>query len=478
MKELTNKTVKQLVSGLEAKEFTCLELIRAYIDNIQKKDVLIGAYLEADLYKAEEQAKYADLQREKGRHTSPLCGIPFAVKDNICAKETKTTCASRILEGFTSPYDATVISNLKSHGMIVLGKTNMDEFGMGASGESSAYKITKNPIDTTRTAGGSSCGSAAAVASNQAPFALGSDTGGSVRQPSSFCGLVGIKPTYGSISRYGLVSFAPSLDQIGIISKTVEDNAHILNEAWGYDKKDATSIKGERPDCLKDIDRGVSHMTVALPYEIFDMDILPEIKEATMNTAELLRSLGCNIINCKLPDMEKLTACYFILSCAEASSNLARYDGIRYGNRAKEYGSIEELYINSRSEGFGEEVKRRTMLGTFALSSGYYQKYYISALRMKGAIENEYKHILKSCHAILTPTYPTTAFLLGEKKTALDSFKNDLFTVGANLSGLPSITLPVGRDKNSLPIGISLMGNYMDEPTLYRISNAIEGGLS
>lgn len=477
MKELTNKTVKQLICGLEAKNFSCYELTMAYIDNILEKDGAIGAYLEARLDKAIEKAKKADLQRSNDSHPSPLCGIPFAVKDNICAEGTKTACASQILENFVSPYDATVISNLKSRGMIVLGKTNMDEFGMGASGENSSYKITKNPIATTRTAGGSSCGSAAAVASNQAPVALGSDTGGSVRQPSSFCGLVGIKPTYGSISRYGLISFAPSLDQIGVISKTVEDSAIILNEAWGYDKKDATSIKGERQSCLRDIDRGACGLTVSLPQEIFDMDIPSEIKESVAMTAELLRNLGCKIINCKLPDSKKLTACYFILSCAEASSNLARYDGIRYGKRAKEFKDIEELYIKTRSEGFGEEVKRRIMLGTFALSSGYYQKYYISALKMKKEIENEYKSILKYCNAILTPTYPSTAFLLGEKRTSLESFKEDLFTVGANLSGLPSITIPVNKDKNGLPIGISLMGRSMDEPTLYRIAYAIEGGI-
>lgn len=478
MSDLTLKTLQQLVRGLESREFSCYELATAYADKILKTDVYINAYLETNLENTVKQAKAVDLQRAKNEHPSPLAGIPFAVKDNISVKDTKTTCGSKILENYIAPYDATVISKLKSQGMIVIGKTNMDEFGMGASGENSAFKTTKNPYNLHRTPGGSSSGSAAAVASNQAPIALGSDTGGSVRQPASFCGLVGIKPTYGSVSRYGLVSFAPSLDQIGVISKTVYDNALLLSACMGQDKMDARSIKSSPPNCTTDIHGGIKGMTVGLDSRIFEMDISVEVKTAVMKTADKLKDMGCKIIDCRLPDSHRLIACYYLLSCAEASSNLARYDGIRYGRRSDTFQGIDDLYVNSRTEGFGREVKNRIMLGSFALSAGYYQKYYLSALELKKIITTEYMDILKQCDAILTPTYPTVAFKLGIERTSLDSFKGDMFTVGANLSGLPAINIPSGYYSEGMPIGISLMGKANAEPTLYRIANGIEAVLT
>lgn len=477
MKELTKKSLKEIVDGLERKDFSCRELILEYIKTTREIDGEIGGYITTNFDNALHLADKADQIRSRNSDHPLLLGVPFAVKDNICTKGIKTTCGSKILENFVSPYNATVIENLTSQGMIILGKTNMDEFGMGSMGENSAYRPTKNPLNQAYSPGGSSSGSAAVVASGQAPIALGSDTGGSVRLPASFCGLVGMKPTYGNLSRYGLVSFAPSLDQIGVISKTVYDNALLLQHAQGYDPKDATSLSIKRECYISDINQGVRGMKIALPTNLDSMDIGDEIKCSVYNTAKILEKLGCSVTTCTLPDSRELVSCYYILSCVEASSNLARFDGIRYGVRCDSCENTEQLYIKSRSCGFGSEVKKRIMLGSFALSSGYFDKYYQNALKIKNKISKQYQEILKECNAILTPTYQSSAKRLDHRQSSLESFISDMFTVGANISSLPSITIPTAKDGNKMPISVSFLGNHMAENILYRIANTVEGGI-
>ncbi len=474
MSEITKLTVRELARAMEAGQLTSEEITAGYLKSIEQNDEKVNGYITVTADMALAAARAADKARRDGEK-APLLGVPAAIKDNICTKGLKTTCASKMLWNFVPPYDATVMEKLSAQGVPVLGKANMDEFAMGSSTENSAFKITRNPRNLDRVPGGSSGGSAAVVAADEAPFALGSDTGGSIRQPAAFCGVVGMKPTYGRVSRYGLVAFASSLDQIGPLTKTVEDNALVLNAIAGYDSHDATSVNNEYPDFTSGIGKGVKGMKIALLKQSFGDGISGEVKSSVLNAARVFEGLGAEIVELSMPSLEKALPAYYVISSAEASSNLARFDGVRYGYRSENYSDITELYENSRSEGFGPEVKRRIMLGTFALSSGYYDAYYKKALQMRTIIMEEYRHIFESCDIILSPVAPTVAYKIGEKsQNPLEMYLGDIYTVPVNIGGIPSLSLPCGSDADGLPIGMQLMGRHFDEATLYRAGAAFE----
>ncbi|MCD6228176.1 MAG: Asp-tRNA(Asn)/Glu-tRNA(Gln) amidotransferase subunit GatA [Candidatus Omnitrophica bacterium] len=404
-----------------------------------------------------------------GEGASFLKGIPIAIKDNICIKGKRITCASKILNSHISVYDATVIEKLKKAGLVILGTTNMDEFAFGSSCENSCYGPTKNPWQLERVSGGSSGGSAAAVAARLAPFALGSDTGGSIRQPASFCGVVGFKPTYGRVSRFGLVAFASSLDQIGPITTNFVDCAYLLNIICGFDKFDSTSAKVDVPDFTQALTFQVSDIKIGIPQEYFQEGLDKEVEEKIMGVAKQLEKKGAKLIDISLPHTEYAVATYYIIACSEASSNLQRYDGIKYGLRESK-DNLVELYRESRGEGFGEEAKRRILLGTYSLSSGYYQAYYLRALKVRTLIKNDFQKAFDKVDVILTPTSPTSAFKIGEKITdPLSMYLSDIYTISVNLAGLPAVSFPCGFDKNNLPVGAQLIGRAFDEQTLIRI---------
>ncbi|RKY31114.1 MAG: Asp-tRNA(Asn)/Glu-tRNA(Gln) amidotransferase GatCAB subunit A [Candidatus Omnitrophota bacterium] len=404
-----------------------------------------------------------------GEGASFLKGIPIAIKDNICIKGKRITCASKILNSHISVYDATVIEKLKRAGLVILGTTNMDEFAFGSSCENSCYGPTKNPWQLERVSGGSSGGSAAAVAARLVPFALGSDTGGSIRQPASFCGVVGFKPTYGRVSRFGLVAFASSLDQIGPITTNFVDCAYLLNIICGFDKFDSTSAKVDVPDFTQALTFQVSDIKIGIPQEYFQEGLDKEVEEKIMGVAKQLEKKGAKLIDISLPHTEYAVATYYIIACSEASSNLQRYDGIKYGLRESK-DNLVELYRESRGEGFGEEAKRRIFLGTYSLSSGYYQAYYLRALKVRTLIKNDFQKAFDKVDVILTPTSPTSAFKIGEKITdPLSMYLSDIYTISVNLAGLPAVSFPCGFDKNNLPVGAQLIGRAFDEQTLIRI---------
>ncbi len=404
-----------------------------------------------------------------GEGASFLKGIPIAIKDNICIKGKRITCASKILNSHISVYDATVIEKLKRAGLVILGTTNMDEFAFGSSCENSCYGPTKNPWQLERVSGGSSGGSAAAVAARLVPFALGSDTGGSIRQPASFCGVVGFKPTYGRVSRFGLVAFASSLDQIGPITTNFVDCAYLLNIICGFDKFDSTSAKVDVPDFTQALTFQVSDIKIGIPQEYFQEGLDKEVEEKIMGVAKQLEKKGAKLIDISLPHTEYAVATYYIIACSEASSNLQRYDGIKYGLRESK-DNLVELYRESRGEGFGEEAKRRIFLGTYSLSSGYYQAYYLRALKVRTLIKNDFQKAFDKVDVILTPTSPTSAFKIGEKITdPLSMYLSDIYTISVNLAGLPAVSFPCGFDKNNLPVGVQLIGRAFDEQTLIRI---------
>lgn len=460
---------------LDRKEVSSLEVTDEFLEQIDSRDKVINAYITVTADLARKAAEEADSKRAKGEKLPPLSGIPAAVKDNICTKGAKTTCASRMLEDFVPCYDAAVVERLKSNGFVMLGKLNMDEFAMGSTTENSYFKITRNPADTDYVPGGSSGGSAAAVGAFEAAYTLGSDTGGSVRQPAAFCGVVGMKPTYGTVSRYGLVAFASSLDQIGPLTKNVEDNAIVLNAISGHDKRDATSLDMEYPDYTADLNKGVKGIKIGLPREFFGGGISQCVREAVLKAAEKFEQLGAVITEISMPSLDSALAAYYIISSAEASSNLARFDGIRYGRRSENYESIDELYKNSRSEGFGKEVKRRIMLGTFALSSGYYDAYYKKALQVRTLIASDFNKIFSGCDVILSPVTPTPACKLGSKmQNPLEMYMGDCYTVPANIAGIPALSLPCGKIQEGLPVGMQLMGRHFSEALLYRVGNAFE----
>lgn len=413
--KITRMTLLELSDAMQRGDLTSREVTQAYLDRIHQVEGKVQAYISLNEEEALRQADECDKKRQQGEKVSPLCGIPVAVKDNICVKGGKTTCASKMLADFVSPYSATVWEKLQAAGCVLLGKTNLDEFAMGSSTENSAFHPTHNPRDLSRVPGGSSGGSAACVAADEAPFSLGSDTGGSIRQPAAFCGVVGMKPTYGVVSRYGLVAFASSLDQIGPMTKTVADNALVLDAIAGYDCRDTTSIKRGYTPMNREMKAGVKGLRIGLPKEMFGEGLSADVRKAVMNAAKTLERLGATVKEVSIPSLKVALPAYYVLSSAEASSNLARFDGVRYGHRAAEYADLEELYLKSRSEGFGAEVKRRILLGTYTLSAGYFDAYYKKALQVRTLVIRELNAVLKDVDCLLSPVAPTTAYKSAKK---------------------------------------------------------------
>lgn len=467
--ELYELTVHELMDKLDRKEITSEEIIKSYSKRIEEKEKDIQAFVTTTTDTAIEKA------RNVSRENSRLAGIPIGIKDNICTKGVKTTCSSKMLENFIAPYNATVIEKIENEGLISLGKLNMDEFAMGASTEYSAFKTTKNPWNLQTVPGGSSGGSAAAVAANLVPWALGSDTGGSIRQPAALCGVVGLKPTYGMVSRYGLVAFASSLDQIGPITKDVEDAAILLNAISGHDEKDSTSVNLPKKDYTQNLVKDVSKLKIGVPKEFFGEGINEEVKTSVEKAIEQYRKLGATVEECSLNIANEALAVYYIIACAEASSNLGRFDGIRYGYRTKNFNNLKEIYKNSRSEGFGAEVKRRIILGTYVLSSGYYDAYYKKAQKVRTVIKQEFEKLFEKYDVLITPTSPTVAYEIGTKSNnPLEMYLADLCTVAVNIAGLPGISIPCGVDSQGMPIGLQLIGKPFGEETIIQAAYTYE----
>lgn len=475
MSELTERTIFEHAEALRKKEYSSVQLTQAYLEQIDKKDKTIGAYITVTADRAIESAKAFDEGRCSDSEISPLAGIPCGIKDNMCTKGIKTTCASKMLGGYIPPYSAHVVEKLEKSGAVILGKLNMDEFAMGSTTENSAFKVCRNPLDTDRVPGGSSGGSAAAVAAREAVYTLGSDTGGSIRQPASFCGVVGMKPTYGSVSRYGLVAFASSLDQIGPITSTVLDNALVLNAIVGHDKRDATSVKRVYNDFTADIKNGVKGMKIGVPEEFFGEGISDDVRKAVLAATDTYRALGAELVSVSMPSIDYALSAYYVISSAEASSNLARFDGVRYGYRCDDYSNIDELYRKSRSEGFGSEVKKRIMLGTFALSSGYYDAYYKKALQVRSLVRKDFDEAFGKCDFVISPVAPTVAYKIGEKTgDSLQMYMGDAYSVPVNIAGIPALTLPCGIGEGGMPVGMQLIGPAFSEGLLYRAGFAFE----
>ena len=450
------------------------ELTKEYIDRIKKYDSEIESYITVTEEKAYADAEKAQKLIDSGK-ASMLCGIPMAIKDNICTDGIRTTCSSKMLENFIPPYNATVIEKLESENIVMLGKVSMDEFAMGGSTQTSAFAKTKNPYDKSRVPGGSSGGSAAAVSASFCAAALGSDTGGSIRQPAAFCGVTGLKPTYGRVSRYGLVAFASSLDQIGPIAKNAEDCGTILNAIAGYDPHDGTVSKCDTMDYTSKIGQSIKGMKIAVPKEFYAEGIDSEVKEAVLKAAEVYKSMGAELVECSMPSLKYAVAAYYLIASAEASSNLSRYDCIKYGHRSKVGDTFQELICNSRSEGFGSEVKRRILLGNYALSSGYYDAYYGKAMALKQRISAEYAHIFETCDVILTPTTPSVAYGVHENiSDPVKMYQADICTVTVNIAGLPAISTPCGYNAQGMPIGMSIIGKRFDEQTVIQLADAYE----
>lgn len=473
--ELYEYTVHELMDKLEKKEITITELTKAYVDRINEKEKDVEAFVTTLTDEAISKSQEIEEMVKNGEINSRFAGIPIGIKDNMCTKGVKTTCSSKMLENFIAPYDATVIEKLNNEGIISLGKLNMDEFAMGASTEYSAFKKTKNPWNLNTVPGGSSGGSAAAVAANLVPWALGSDTGGSIRQPSAFCGVIGLKPTYGLVSRYGLVAFASSLDQIGPITKDVQDAALLLNLIAGHDEKDTTSINNEKVDYTKCLKNDVKGLKIGVPKEFFGEGINAEVKAKLQEAIEKYKELGAIVEECSLDIAEYALATYYIIACAEASSNLGRFDGIRYGYRTKNFENLKDIYINSRSEGFGQEVKRRIILGTYVLSSGYYDAYYKKALEVRTLVKQEFDKKFEKYDVLLTPTSPTVAFEIGTRSNnPLEMYLADICTVSVNIAGLPGISIPCGVDSKGMPIGMQLIGDKFKEETILNAAYTYE----
>ena len=513
MDDITKLTVHELIEKKQNGELNSEQIVKAYADKINEKEKDINAFITITTDEALEQAKQIDQElakckqednnaekckeynegsndknksSSKDRTLGKFAGIPIGIKDNLCTKGTKTTCASKMLENFVSPYDATVVKKLNDEGIISLGKLNMDEFAMGSSTENSAFKITHNPWNLNKVPGGSSGGSAAAVAANLVPWALGSDTGGSIREPSSFCGVVGLKPTYGLVSRYGLVAFASSLDQVGPITKDVTDCAMLLNIISGYDENDSTSFdlynnenspyyKKEKIDYTKSLKNDVKGMKIGVPKEFFGEGINSEVKEKLEEAIKLYKEMGAEVSECSLNVADYALATYYIIACAEASSNLGRFDGIRYGYRTKNFTNLEELYKNSRTEGFGDEVKRRIILGTYVLSSGYYDAYYKKAQKVRTYVKEQFDKCFAKYDLLLTPVAPTTAFDIGSKSNnPLEMYLADICTVSINIASVPAISVPCGFDSNNMPVGMQLIGNRFSEEKILNAAYAFE----
>jgi len=466
---LNQLTAHKAINLIKKKKATAYEIIQDIFNQIDKVDNFIKAFLVVEREEALKKAQEIDKKVKNGEKIPPLAGVAVAVKDIIATQGTETTCGSKILKGFIPPYDATVINRLKDAGAIIIGKTNMDEFAMGSSTENSAFGPTHNPWDLERVPGGSSGGSSAAVAADETFVALGTDTGGSVRQPASLCGMVGLKPTYGRVSRYGLVAYASSLDQIGPITKDVTDCALIMKVISGYDKMDSTSVNLGVPDYLKSCQAGIKGLKIGVPKEYFIEGIDREVKDALDKALKMFEKLGARIEEVSLPHTEYSLPTYYLIATAEASSNLARYDGVQYGYRTEDYEDLSSMYQKTRSEGFGSEVKRRIMLGTYALSSGYYDAYYLKAQKVRTLIKEDFDKAFSKYDILITPTSPTPAFKLNEKVSdPLTMYLSDIYTIPINLAGIPAISLNCGYSKNNLPIGLQIIGKHFSEETILR----------
>lgn len=473
--ELCDQSAFELADLLKKREISSREIAESVFRRIDETEESIHAFISITRDKALEQTYLADRRFRKGEPLSPLDGIPIAVKDNLCTQGMRTTCASKILENYIPPYDATVVKKIIQSGAILIGKTNMDEFAMGSSTENSAFGPTRNPVNTEFVSGGSSGGSAAAVASGETVLAIGSDTGGSIRQPASFCGVVGMKPTYGRVSRYGLISYASSLDQIGPFSRTIEDCAMLLNCICGHDRRDTTSAHIPMPDFLGSLNQDIKGLKIGIPGEYFIEGLDPSVKDRIMTAAGLMNRHGAEIIDISLPHTPYAISTYYLIATAEASSNLARYDGVRYGYRTNEdLSDIVRMYEETRSRGFGKEVKRRIMLGTYVLSAGYYDAYYLKAQKARTLIKEDFEKAFKTVDCILTPVSPGVAFKIGEKiDEPLKMYLVDIYTASLNLAGLPGISMDCG-DVKGLPVGLQMIGKPFDEETLIRVAHAYQ----
>ncbi len=473
--QLTDLTALELGRKIKEKEISVREAVQASLDRIAQTDGAVGGFVTVDAKGALARADEVQKGIESGQYTGALAGVPVAVKDNICTEGLKTTCSSKILYNFVPTYSAEAVLNLQKAGAVILGKTNMDEFAMGSTTETSAFGPTRNPWNLEHVPGGSSGGSCAAVAACEAPYALGSDTGGSIRQPASFCGVTGLKPTYGTVSRYGLVAYGSSLDQIGPIAKDVSDCAAILETITSYDRKDSTSIDRRETDFTSALADDVKGLRVGIPSDYLGEGLDDEVRAAVMQAADVLREKGAVVEEFDLSLVEYAIPAYYVIASAEASSNLARFDGVKYGYRAKDYEGLHNMYKKSRSEGFGEEVKRRIMLGSFVLSSGYYDAYYLKALRTKALIKQSFDRAFEKYDVILAPASPTTAPKLGESLSdPLKMYLGDIYTISVNLAGLPGISVPVCTDGRGLPIGVQLIGDCFKEKKIIRAAYAYE----
>ena len=463
--DILNMTALEIGAAIKEKKITAVDAVKAVLDAISKTDWAVNAYITVNGEEALKKAEEVQAKIDKGELTGPLAGVPFAIKDNICTKGVKTSCASKILGDFAPVYNATVIEKLENEGAIVLGKVNMDEFAMGSTCETSAYGETKNPWDLTKVPGGSSGGAAASIAAKEAVIALGSDTGGSIRQPAAYCGVTGFKPTYGSVSRFGLIAYASSLDQIGPVAKDVADCAATMDMICVIDKNDGTSLDIGTPDYLKNLNDDVKGMKIGLPKECFETKGLdPEVAESVKSVAEVLKQKGAIVEEISLPFLDYVIPTYYIIAAAEASSNLSRFDGVKYGFRAKDYDGLTDLYNATRSEGFGDEVKKRILLGTFVLSSGYYDAYYRKALKVKAVIKQKFDEIFQNYDLILCPVAPTTAPKIGDSLSdPMQMYLSDIFTVSVNIAGLPGLSVPCGFDKSGMPVGAQLIGQVLSE---------------
>lgn len=466
--------IREMREMLDRKEISATELTKYYIERIEKYDEKLECYITVTAEKALNDAQEAQKRIDSGS-APELCGIPLAIKDNICTDGIKTTCASKMLENFVPPYNATVMEKLNSQNIVMLGKVSMDEFAMGGSTQTSAFAKTKNPYDLNRVPGGSSGGSASSVSASMCAGALGSDTGGSIRQPAAFCGVTGLKPTYGRVSRYGLVAFASSFDQIGPVAKDAHDCGIILNAIAGYDRHDGTSAKNPTMDYTSAIGRSMKGVKIAIPKEFYGEGIDEEIAVSVMSAAKKYEEMGALLVECSMPSLKYAVPAYYLISSAEASSNLSRYDGIKYGHRSEKDEDFNELICNSRAEGFGSEVKRRILLGNYALSSGYYDAYYGKALALKQKISAEYDSIFENCDMILTPTTPSVAYRTDENVSdPVKMYKADICTVTVNIASLPAISTTCGYNKDGMPIGMSIIGKKFDEAAIIGAADAFE----
>jgi len=473
--DLKGITIHGLSGLLAAGEVSSTEVTKAYLARIEEVEPAVRAYITVTPQEALKDAGEADRRIKEGRDVTPLTGVPLSVKDIFCTRGVTTTCGSRILEGFVPPYDATVVRKLREAGAVILGKNNMDEFAMGSSTENSAFARTLNPYDTGRVPGGSSGGSAAAVAASLSAASVGTDTGGSIRQPAALCGVVGMKPTYGRVSRYGMIAFASSLDQAGPITADVEDAAIVLGAIAGHDPRDSTSMDVPVPDYTRDLAGGVRGLRIGIPKEYFIEGLDPEVASAVRGALDGLKAEGAELVDITLPHTEYAVGVYYLVATAEASSNLARYDGVKYGTRAEGAANLLEMYKRTRDEYFGPEVKRRIMLGTYSLSAGYYDAYYKKASEVRTLIKRDFEEAFRSCDVIATPTSPTPAFRIGEKvEDPLTMYLSDIFTISCNLAGLPGISVPCGLTGAGLPIGLQILGRQLDEATVLRAARAAE----